>query len=76
MKTPLYNTHVALEGRMVEFGGFELPVQYENTGIKAEHTAVRTGVGMFDVSHMGEFLLSGPDAETAINYLVTNQVTR
>jgi aminomethyltransferase len=74
MKTPLYETHVALEGRMVEFGGFELPVQYENTGIKAEHTAVRTGVGVFDVSHMGELLMSGPDAEKQLNRLVTNQV--
>lgn len=74
MRTPLYNTHVASEGRMVEFGGFELPVQYESTGIKAEHTAVRESVGMFDVSHMGEFLLSGPDAEKELNHLVTNQV--
>ncbi len=74
MRTPLFDTHVASEGRIVEFGGFELPVQYEKTGIKAEHTAVRESVGMFDVSHMGEFLMSGPDAESELNYLVSNQV--
>lgn len=74
MRTPLYDIHVASNGRIVEFGGFELPVQYESTGIKAEHTAVRESVGMFDVSHMGEFLMSGANAESELNYLVSNQI--
>lgn len=70
-RTPLYDTHVALGGRIVDFAGYELPVQYE-TGIIAEHTAVRTKAGFFDCSHMGEFILSGKEAEKALNYLLTN----
>ncbi len=59
-RTPLYDTHVALGGRIVEFAGWEMPVWYE--GLGAEHQAVRQRVGLFDVSHMGEFLISGPGA--------------
>ncbi|OQC14687.1 MAG: Aminomethyltransferase [Firmicutes bacterium ADurb.Bin080] len=70
-RTPLYDTHVALGGRIVDFAGYELPVQYE-TGIIAEHTAVRTKAGYFDCSHMGEFMLSGKEAEAALNHLLTN----
>lgn len=70
-RTPLYDIHVALGGRIVDFAGYELPVQYE-TGIIAEHNAVRTKAGFFDCSHMGEFILSGPDAEKALNYILTN----
>ena len=62
LRTPLYDTHVALGGRMVEFAGYELPVQYP-TGPLAEHNAVRTAAGLFDIDHMGQFELSGPDAD-------------
>ena len=61
-RTPLYDTHLALNGRMVEFAGYALPVQYP-TGPLAEHHAVRTAAGLFDIDHMGQFELSGPDAD-------------
>ncbi len=70
-KTPLYNEHVALSGKIVPFAGYLLPVQY--SGIIAEHTAVRTDVGIFDVSHMGELLLTGADALANLNYIMTNK---
>ena len=70
-KTPLYEKHVALGGKIVEFGGWELPVQYP-AGIKAEHMAVRTKCGLFDVSHMGEFKLSGEGAVNYLNKVLTN----
>ena len=59
-RTPLFGAHVALGARMVPFGGWAMPVQY--SGILAEHAAVRERVGLFDVSHMGEFLVEGPGA--------------
>ena len=59
-KTPLYDRHTAAGGKLVPFAGWLLPVQY--SGVIAEHRAVRTGCGLFDVSHMGELLLRGPDA--------------
>ena len=58
-KTPLYQTHVDAGGKIVEFGGFLMPVQYP-TGVLAEHMAVRQKAGLFDVSHMGELRLKGP----------------
>ena len=61
LKTPFYDVHVALGAKMVPFAGFEMPVQYPS-GITAEHNAVRTACGVFDVSHMGEFLITGPQA--------------
>lgn len=70
-KTPLYDIHIAEGGKIVPFAGYLLPVHYE-TGIIAEHEAVRTAAGMFDVSHMGEFLLTGPTALDSLNHLVTN----
>ena len=69
-KTPLYENHVAHGGKMVEFAGYFLPVQYQS-GIIAEHNAVRTNVGMFDVSHMGEFLIEGKDAASCVYNLVS-----
>ena len=60
LKTPLCAWHQAHGGRMVEFGGWELPVQY--AGVIAEHQAVRTGAGLFDVSHMGRLSFGGPGA--------------
>jgi len=74
IKTPLYDEHVALGGKIVDFAGYELPVQY-SSGIIAEHTAVRERAGFFDVSHMGEFIISGVDAEKFLNYLLTNDFT-
>ncbi len=71
-RTPFYARHVALGAKMVPFAGFEMPIQYE--GIVAEHRAVRGGVGVFDVSHMGEIRLTGPGARAYANRLVTNEV--
>ena len=65
-KTPLYETHLALGGKMVPFAGYLLPVQYP-AGVIAEHMAVRQKCGLFDVSHMGEFVLEGEGAEDFLN---------
>ena len=73
-RTPLYEQHRALGARLVEFGGWEMPVQY--SGILDEHRAVRTHAGLFDVSHMGEFKVEGPDALPFLQYLVPNDVSR
>jgi aminomethyltransferase len=73
-RTPLYEEHKSLGARLVDFAGWEMPVQYE--GIKAEHNAVRNHAGLFDVSHMGEVVFRGPDAEEAVQRLVTRDVTR
>jgi aminomethyltransferase len=73
-RTPLYDEHRALGARLVDFAGWEMPVQYE--GIKAEHQAVRGAAGLFDVSHMGEVFFRGPDAEAAVQRLVTRDVSR
>ncbi|PYM49542.1 MAG: glycine cleavage system aminomethyltransferase GcvT [Candidatus Rokuibacteriota bacterium] len=71
-RTPLYEAHVKAGARMVPFGGWEMPVQY--AGIIEEHRAVRNAVGLFDVSHMGEFELTGPHALDALQRLTTNDV--
>jgi len=73
-RTPLYEQHVALGARLVEFGGWEMPVQYSS--ILEEHRAVRTNAGLFDVSHMGEFKVEGPDALAYLQHLVPNDVSR
>jgi aminomethyltransferase len=73
-KTPLYQTHVRYGGKMIEFGDWLLPVQY--AGILEEHKAVREQAGLFDVSHMGEVLVKGPDALAYLQKLVTNDVSR
>jgi aminomethyltransferase len=73
-RTPLYDEHVALGGRMVPFAGWEMPVQYK--GVTEEHKAVRTAAGLFDVSHMGELVLTGEYSAQVVNYLVTNDVER
>lgn len=74
-RTPLYEEHVTLGARMVPFGGYEMPVQYPS-GVAAEHRAVRQHAGLFDVSHMGEFVVRGPRALDFVNYVVTNDVAR
>ena len=71
-RTPLYQAHVKAGARMVPFGGWEMPVQY--TGIIEEHRTVRGAVGLFDVSHMGEFEIEGPGALAALQRLTTNDV--
>lgn len=73
-KTPLYEVHVAAGGKIVPFAGYLLPVQYR-TGVIAEHMAVRTKAGLFDVSHMGEVLYTGKDALQNLNMLMTNDFT-
>lgn len=72
-RTPLYDFNVANGGRMVDFAGWEMPVQY--TSIVEEHKATRSAVGLFDVSHMGEATVEGPDAEAFLNQVLTNDVS-
>lgn len=72
-KTQLNDKHEALGAKMVPFAGFNMPVQYE--GVKAEHETVRNAVGVFDVSHMGEFLISGPNALALIQKVSTNDAS-
>src|SRR5256885_16718779 len=72
--TPLNSVHRALGARMVDFGGWDMPVQY--SGIIEEHQAVRTAVGLFDVSHMGEIEISGPEAARLTDFVTTNAVSR
>lgn len=73
-RIPLHDVHVALGAKIVPFAGFEMPVQYP-TGITAEHKAVREKAGLFDVSHMGEFMVRGRQAVEFVNYVTTNDVT-
>jgi aminomethyltransferase len=73
-RTPLYEEHRALGARLVEFSGWEMPVQYSS--ILEEHRAVRTRAGLFDVSHMGEFKIEGPDAFAFLQHLVPNDISR
>lgn len=72
--TPLFDAHVRLGGKLIDFGGWELPVQY--SGIGEEHHAVRTAAGLFDVSHMGEVTVKGKDAERYLNMMLTNDVEK
>lgn len=70
----LNDKHVELGAKMVPFAGYNMPVQYE--GVNIEHETVRTGVGVFDVSHMGEFLISGPKATELIQKVVSNDISK
>lgn len=71
-RTCLYEKHIGLQAKMVSFGGFEMPIQY--TDITDEHLAVRQHCGVFDVSHMGEVLVTGPEAERFVQHIFTNDV--
>lgn len=71
-KTCLHDKHIALGAQMSPFGGFDMPIQYE--GIIEEHNAVRNACGIFDVSHMGEVFISGPEADKYVNHIFTNDV--
>jgi aminomethyltransferase len=74
-KTPLNAVHRALGGKMVDFGGWDMPVQYK-AGVIEEHMATRTRAGLFDVSHMGEIWVEGEDAIPFVNSITTNDVTK
>jgi len=73
--TPFTDVHIALGAKMAEFAGFNMPIQYP-TGINHEHMIVRTGVGVFDVSHMGEFWVKGEKALDFLQYITTNDVSK
>jgi len=73
MRTSLYEIYAKYQGKVINFHGWELPVQFE--GIIAEHLAVRNHVGLFDVSHMGEIYITGLDATNFLNYVLTNQIS-
>src|SRR5256885_1545804 len=73
-RTPLYSTHRALGARMIEFGGFEMPLSY--SGIIPEHRAVRSAAGIFDLSHMGEFEVRGNAALPVLERTLTNSAKR
>ncbi len=73
LKTCLYDRHIALGAQMSPFGGFIMPIQY--TSITLEHNAVRNDVGVFDISHMGEIFVSGPDALKFVNHIFSNDVS-
>jgi aminomethyltransferase len=77
-KTPLNNTHRALKAKMVDFGGWDMPVEYPcpGGGLIAEHTAVRTGVGLFDVSHMGEIQFRGRGSLAAVQHITMNDASK
>src|ERR1700760_2113978 len=77
-KTALNATHRALKAKMVDFGGWDMPVEYPGPGggLIAEHMAVRTGVGIFDVSHMGDIRVHGPEALAAIQHISMNDASK
>ena len=72
--TALHAAHRRMGAKMVDFNGWEMPVEYPSGGIIAEHLAVRTGVGIFDVSHMGDIRLRGPGAMAAVQHISMNDV--
>lgn len=74
LKTPLYNEHLKLNARMVDFAGWNMPIQYTN--LKDEHNATRNHIGLFDVSHMGEIRVKGPHAVSTLQWLTTNDVSK
>lgn len=73
-RTPLYDRHIAAGAKTADFGGWEMPIEYQ--GVVAEHTAVRTAVGLFDVSHMGKVRIHGPGATDFLNSLLANDLDR
>ena len=73
-KTELYHTHLALNAKMISFGGYQMPLHY--TSVKKEHIAVRESLGVFDISHMGEFYISGPNAMYLLQYICSNDISK
>ncbi len=76
LTSPLHDRHVALGAKMADFGGWEMPIEYPGGGVVAEHTAVRSSVGVFDVSHLGKARVSGPGAAAYVNRCLTNDLAR
>ncbi|WP_130013270.1 glycine cleavage system aminomethyltransferase GcvT [Serinicoccus sediminis] len=74
--SPLHDKHVALGAKLADFGGWSMPIEYPGGGVVAEHTAVRERVGLFDVSHLGNALVSGPGAKDFLNRCLTNDLDR
>lgn len=72
LRTPLFDSHLALGARMMDFGGWEMPLQY--AGVLAEHNAVRSSAGVFDTGHMGAFLVEGSDSLERLSYIVTQNL--
>ncbi len=73
-KTALYNQHILLNAKMVDFGGYNMPIQY--SGISVEHNTVRNDVGIFDVSHMGEFIVQGKQSLNFLEYVCSNNINK
>src|SRR5882724_8863728 len=73
-RTALFSAHQKLGAKLIDFGGWEMPVQY--TSIVEEHLAVRNAAGIFDISHMGEVTVSGPAAADFLNYVLTNDIRK
>src|ERR1700760_3873169 len=73
-RTALFSPHQKLNARLIDFGGWEMPVQYSS--LIAEHLAVRTAAGIFDISHMGEVTVSGAAAEEFLNHILTNDIRK
>lgn len=76
LQSVLNDRHVALGAKFAEFGGWSMPLEYAGAGVLAEHTAVRTGVGIFDVSHLGKATVQGPGAAAFVNRCLTNDLTK
>src|SRR5687768_12244631 len=74
LRSPLHDRHVALGAKFAEFGGWSMPLEY--TGVVAEHTAVRAGVGIFDVSHLGKAVISGVGARAFANACLSNDLDK
>ena len=72
-KTELYENHIAFDAKMIDFAGYLMPVQYE--GVVAEHNSVKNHVGVFDVSHMGEFYIYGENSENFLQSLLSNDIS-
>ena len=75
LRSPLHDRHVALGAKFAEFGGWSMPLEY-SSGVEKEHTAVRESVGIFDVSHLGKAMVSGPGAAAYVNATLTNDLDR
>src|SRR5579875_1488181 len=73
-RTPLFDIHAALKAKLVDFGGWNMPIQYSS--ILQEHHAVRSAVGLFDVSHMGEIEIRGPEATAQVDFVSTNNAAK
>ena len=76
LRSPLHDRHVALNAKMADFGGWQMPIEYPGGGVIAEHTAVRERVGIFDVSHLGKGSVRGPGAKDFLNNCLTNDLNR